>query len=59
MTKTHEKGGLNFGTVGSSIVLLSILGICILFTTLKGRRLVAVTESVSSYTMPQDKNKFD
>ncbi|MDF0554401.1 hypothetical protein [Kamptonema sp. UHCC 0994] len=41
LTKSHEKGGLNFGTVGSSIVLLSILGVCILFTTLKHRRLIA------------------
>jgi len=41
LTKTHEKGGLNFGTVGSSIVLLSILGVCIVFTTLRQRRLIA------------------
>ena len=39
LTKTHEKGGLGYGTIGSSIVLLSILGVCILFTTLKQRRL--------------------
>ncbi|MGH2414847.1 MAG: COG4705 family protein, partial [Microcystaceae cyanobacterium] len=42
LTKAHEKGGLNFGTVGSSIVLVSILGVCILFTTLKQRRLAVV-----------------
>ncbi|XZN95109.1 MAG: hypothetical protein ACM65K_19855 [Microcoleus sp.] len=41
LTKSHEKGGLNFGTVGSSIVLLSILGACVVFTTLKHRRLIA------------------
>lgn len=41
LTKTHEKGGLGYGTVGSSIVLLSILGVCILFTTLKQRRIIA------------------
>jgi uncharacterized membrane-anchored protein len=40
LTKPHEKGGLNFGTIGSSIVLLSILGVCILFTTVKQRRLI-------------------
>ena len=40
LTKPQEKGGLNFGTIGSSIVLLSILGVCILFTTLKQRRLM-------------------
>lgn len=41
LTKSHEKGGLDFGTVGSYIVLLSILGVCILFTTLQQRRLIA------------------
>lgn len=40
LTKSHAKGGLDFGTIGSSIVLASILGVCILFTTLKQRRLV-------------------
>lgn len=39
LTKPHEKGGLDFGTIGSSIVLVSILGVCILFTTLKQRTL--------------------
>lgn len=35
LTKAHEQGGLDFGTIGSSIVLGSILGVCILYTTLK------------------------
>ncbi|MBH8576802.1 hypothetical protein I8752_28190 [Nostocaceae cyanobacterium CENA369] len=39
LTKSHAKGGLAYGTIGSSIVLVSILGVCILFTTLKQRRL--------------------
>lgn len=39
LTKTHAKGGLGYGTIGSSIVLVSILGVCILFTTLKQRKL--------------------
>ncbi len=43
MTKSHAKGGLDFGTIGSSIVLLSILVVCIIFTTLKQRRLTLVT----------------
>jgi len=43
LTKPHVNGGLNFGTIGSSIVLVSILGICILFTVLKQRRLLART----------------
>jgi uncharacterized membrane-anchored protein len=38
LTKPHEKGGLGYGTIGSSIVLVSILGVCILFTTLKQRK---------------------
>ena len=42
LTKAHEKGGLGFGTIGSSIVLVSILGVCILFSTLKQRRLAVV-----------------
>ena len=41
LTKSHEKGGLNFGTVGSSIVLLSILVVCVVFTTLNQRKLIA------------------
>ena len=38
LTKTRDKGGLGFGTVGSSVVIASILVICILFT---GRSLVS------------------
>ncbi|MGI8501195.1 MAG: COG4705 family protein [Hassallia sp.] len=45
LTKPHAKGGLDFGTIGSSIVLLSILGVCILFTTLKQRRLSVARSS--------------
>ena len=37
LTKSHEKGGLAFGTVGSSLVLGSILVILILYTTLEDR----------------------
>jgi uncharacterized membrane-anchored protein len=45
LTKSHAKGGLDFGTVGSSIVLLSILAVCIVFTTLKPRRLLVAEPS--------------
>jgi uncharacterized membrane-anchored protein len=45
LTKSHSKGGLGYGTIGSSIVLLSILAVCILFTTLRQRRLSMVTPS--------------
>ncbi len=41
LTKSHAKGGLGYGTIGSSIVLLSILVVCVLFTTLKQRRSIA------------------
>ncbi len=59
MTKTHEKGGLNFGTIGSSMVLLSILAVCIVFTTLKERRLMASgDENIPVFEMPTDKNNF-
>ena len=45
LTKAHEKGGLAFGTVGSSIVLASILGVCIAIATLKQRRLAVAKVS--------------
>jgi uncharacterized membrane-anchored protein len=32
LTKTHEKGGLDFGAVGSSAVLFAILAALILYT---------------------------
>ncbi|WP_371735612.1 hypothetical protein [Dolichospermum sp. UHCC 0315A] len=35
LTKQHEKSGLGYATIGSSIVLLSILGVCVLLTTIK------------------------
>jgi uncharacterized membrane-anchored protein len=40
LTKSHAKGGLGYGTIGSSIVLVSILGVCVLFTTIKQKSLV-------------------
>lgn len=49
LTKTHEKGGLGYGTIGSSIVLLSILGVCILFTYLRQKRMMMAT-----ITIPND-----
>lgn len=48
LTKPHAKGGLGYGTIGSSIVLVAILGVCILFTTLKMKKqgsLVVATPS--------------
>jgi uncharacterized membrane-anchored protein len=40
MTKAHEKGGLGYGTIGSSIVLASVLGVCILFTMRKSSKIL-------------------
>jgi uncharacterized membrane-anchored protein len=38
LTKSKEKGGLDFGTVGSSAVLASILGVVILYVTIMQNR---------------------
>ncbi len=38
LTKSHEQGGLGFGTVGSSAVLLGILLVCIGYTVVRHRR---------------------
>lgn len=35
LTKSHEKGGLNFGTIGSSLVLISILIACVFYVNAK------------------------
>ena len=36
LTKTHEKGGLGFGTIGSSAVLAAILVAVIIVTSVRG-----------------------
>lgn len=33
LTKTHEKGGLNFGTIGSSAILFTILVVLVIIST--------------------------
>jgi uncharacterized membrane-anchored protein len=38
MTKTHEKGGLDFGTVGSSAVLMTTLIVLIVWTSHKNKK---------------------
>ena len=38
LTKSHARGGLDFGTIGSSLVLVSILGILIAYTSLCSNR---------------------
>ena len=41
LTKPVQKGGLNFGTVGSSIILAALLVTVITYTTWKDRRALA------------------
>jgi uncharacterized membrane-anchored protein len=38
LTKTHEKGGLNFGTIGSSIILFMILIVLVALSIIKLNR---------------------
>jgi uncharacterized membrane-anchored protein len=38
LTKSHEKGGLDFGTVGSSAVLGAVLVVLVLMATYYQRR---------------------
>ena len=38
LTKSHEKGGLNFGTIGSSLVLGGILVLLIVYTTYEQKK---------------------
>ena len=40
LTKTTEKGGLNFGTTGSSLILFSILIILVIYTTFNNTKLL-------------------
>ena len=46
LTKTHEKGGYDFGTKGSSLILFSILVILVIYTSLtkNSRALKPITE---------------
>ena len=38
LTKTHEKGGLNFGTIGSSLILFTILVVIVAISIFKLKR---------------------
>jgi uncharacterized membrane-anchored protein len=38
LTKPQDKGGLNFGTVGSSVILSSILVVLVVWAMMKERR---------------------
>ncbi|MGZ3690622.1 MAG: COG4705 family protein [Pseudobdellovibrio sp.] len=39
LTKTKDKGGLDFGTTGSSLVLLAVLLVCLFYTTKSNKKL--------------------
>ena len=45
LTKSHEKGGLGFGTIGSSLVLGSMLGILILYTSARQNKDTKIIEA--------------
>jgi uncharacterized membrane-anchored protein len=46
LTKSVDKGGLNLGTIGSSIVLASLLVIFIVYTTIKHNQVATKPEKV-------------
>jgi uncharacterized membrane-anchored protein len=46
LTKPIEKGGLDFGTVGSSVILASLLGIFIIYTSIMEKRAANQQESM-------------
>ena len=43
LTKSTDKGGLDFGTIGSSLVLATILAVLIVFTTMRAKRAATPT----------------
>lgn len=47
LTKSHEKGGLDFGTVGSSMVLLSVLVVLVGMATYYNRKPAKGYESIA------------
>jgi uncharacterized membrane-anchored protein len=46
LTKSVDKGGLNLGTIGSSIVLTSLLVIFIVYTTIKHNQVATKPEKL-------------
>ncbi|HEY0287640.1 MAG TPA: hypothetical protein VGC62_11600 [Pseudomonas sp.] len=49
LTKSHEKGGLDFGTIGSSMVLLSILVVLVGIAMMYNRKPKALIEEQVTY----------
>ncbi len=52
LTKSVDKGGVGFGTIGSSAVLLAILVICVLITLAKLRQQAALEPALVSSERP-------
>jgi uncharacterized membrane-anchored protein len=48
LTKTHEKGGLDLGTIGSSAVLAGILVVLVGYTMVQQRREAARDDALAS-----------
>ncbi len=46
LTKTHEKGGLNFGTIGSSAILFTILVVLVVISIFKLNRETKHTQTI-------------
>ncbi len=47
LTKTHEKGGLNFGTIGSSAILFTILVVLVAISIIKLKRETKLTQTIN------------
>lgn len=52
LTKSKDKGGLDFGTVGASAILASVLLACIVLVTIQLRRLRAAEAAECPATVP-------
>lgn len=52
LTKPIQKGGLNFGTIGSSIILATILIVLVAYTSIKDKRAKIIQDNTSTDIMP-------
>lgn len=52
LTKPAFKGGLNFGTIGSSIILATILIALVAYTSIKDAKAQAIQDKISENIMP-------
>ncbi|MFZ1787992.1 MAG: hypothetical protein WAT92_06765 [Saprospiraceae bacterium] len=47
LTKTHEKGGLNFGTIGSSVILFTILVVLVAISIINLKRETKLSQTIN------------